>query len=442
MKESLLIEDVKLLTPSGILNAEVAIVDGVVAKIGKHIAISGLKRLNAQGKLGLPGLIDVHVHLRGLNLAYKEDYYSGTCAASAGGFTTVLDMPNTIPPTDSPERLETKIREAGKESVTNVGFHALPPKKWVEADTMAAKGIKSFKLYMGDEKYVDMEFIAKRLPLLAMKSARYGIPLTVHAEHSPNSRGKAETLKAGGFTVKTYASIHSPISEAMGVKLMCDSAWDAKIHFCHLSSAEALTQVKECRETRKDITCEVTPHHLFLTEKDLEKMGPIALTNPPFRGQRSRLTLWEALAKGEVQVVASDHAPHRREEKEGLELTRVPPGIPGLETTLPLMLDAVNKELITLRRLVEVLAENPARIFNLKRKGRLEVGFDGDVTIVDLKSEHVVDSSKFYSKAKYTPFDGWRCRGRPWAAVVAGQVVMKEGEVTAERGVGNVIVEA
>lgn len=421
---------------------EIAIVDGVIAKVGKHAAISGLQRLNAQGKLGLPGLIDVHAHLRGLNLAYKEDYYSGTCAAAAGGFTTVLDMPNTIPPTDSLDRLEMKVSEARGEIVTNVGFHALPPKKWEDADAMAARGIKSFKLYMGDEKYVDGEFIHERLPRLAAKSARYGIPLTVHAEDPFNSQGKAEPLKNGGFTVKTYASIHSPRSEARGVKLTCEIARDAKIHFCHLSSAEALTQVKKCRETRVDVTCEVTPHHLFLTWKDLKKIGSTALTNPPFRGQRSRLKLWEALVKGEVEVVASDHAPHSRVEKERLELTEVPPGIPGLETTLPLMLDAVNKGLINLRRLVEVLAENPARIFNLKGKGRLDVGFDGDVTIVDLKAKHVIDSSKFYSKAKYTPFEGWRCHGRPWAVVVGGQVVMKEGEVTAERGVGNVIVEA
>jgi len=442
LKESLLIEDVKLLTPSGPLNVDIAIVDGVIAKIGKHVDVSGIRRLDAHGRLGLPGLIDVHVHLRGLSLAYKEDYYSGTCAAAAGGFATVLDMPNTVPPTDSPEHLEMKAREARMEAVTNVGFHALPPKKWEEADAMAERGVKSFKLYMGDEKYVDEEFLFERLPLLAVKSTRYGIPLTVHAEDSHNLKDEDELLKTGEFTVKTYTSIHSPRSEARGVKLMCKLAGDARIHFCHVSSAEALTQLKKCRETRGNVTCEVTPHHLFLTEKDLEKIGSIALTNPPFRDQHSRLKLWEALARGEVEVVASDHAPHNRVEKERLELTQVPPGIPGLETTLPLMLNAAHKGLISLGRLVETFAENPARIFNLEGKGRLDVGFDGDVTIVDLKHEHVIDSSKFYSKAKYTPFEGWRCRGRPWAVVVGGGVVMMDGEVTAERGTGNVIVKA
>jgi len=163
------------------------------------------------------------------------------------------------------------------------------------------------------------------------------------------------------------------------------------------------------------------------------------LTNPPLRSSHSKIRLWEAIVRGDIDAVASDHAPHSLKEKTAKNLKEVPPGIPGLETTLPMMLTAVNKGLISIKRVVELLAENPARIFSLINKGFLEKGFDGDVTIVDLKHKHVIDPSRFYSKAKYTPFEGIKCMGKAWAVVVAGHIAMKEGEITAEKGEGNII---
>ena len=212
-----------------------------------------------------------------------------------------------------------------------------------------------------------------------------------------------------------------------------------RVHVCHVSCSESLKLISEAKKRGIKISCEVTPHHLLLSSDNFLEEGSLMLTDPPVRSKEDQQFLWKGINEGIIDIVASDHAPHMLEEKFSDEIWKVSPGVPGLETILSLMLTQVNKGLISIDDLVRLMAENPARIFGLKGKGALKNGFSADITIIDLNREGIIDSSKFYSKAKYSPFDGWVVKGLPVKTFVNGVLVMDEGEIVAKPGVGKVI---
>jgi len=187
------------------------------------------------------------------------------------------------------------------------------------------------------------------------------------------------------------------------------------------------------------ITCEVTPHHLLLTSQNAKKQGNVALMLPPLRTRVDAEALWKALKKGLIDTVASDHAPHSVEEKSAQSIWDVKPGIAGLETMLPLMLNEVNRGRLSVNELVRLMSEKPAEIFHLRGRGSLNNGCMADIVVVDINREHKIDASRFYSKAKFSPFDGWKVRGKPVKTFVNGQLVMDEGEIVAKPGTGRVI---
>ncbi len=387
----------------------------------------------------MPGLIDSHVHLRDLNFSYKEDFYTGTCAASAGGFTTVLDMPNTSPPTDSVEKLKEKIELAKGKIIVNVGFHALPPKNPEEIDEMVKLGVKSFKLYFNLFKDEDLK--SSMLKETLRRSALLNIPLTIHGEDGEKiNKIKTLLLKKGKTDLFSFLKAHSKEIEVSGIKkalnLIKKEINNGKAYFCHVSTLKSLNEIK-----KNGFLVEVTPHHLFLTKEKLLKLRGLALTLPPLRSRVEAEALWRKTVKSFVDVIASDHAPHKIEEKLRENYWEVSPGIPGLETTLPLLLTKVNQGEISLQKLVELLAYNPSRIFNLKFKGELREGFDGDITLINLKKKFKIKSEKFFSKAKYSPFNGFKCIGKPVKTIVSGKLVMDDGEIIVEKGSGLIIGE-
>ncbi len=207
------------------------------------------------------------------------------------------------------------------------------------------------------------------------------------------------------------------------------------LHISHVSAARSIDLLKGFKS---HITCEATPHHLLLTTSDLHAQGGKALTNPPLRSRFDTSKLWRAVNDGTIDILVSDHAPHSLEEKKGENVWKVSPGIPGLETTLPLLLNQVNHGRMTWNRLVQMLAIKPAEIFGLNR-GSVQVGGVADLVIVDMDREYRIDSSKFHSKAKYSPFDGRKVKGKPTRTFVNGQLVMEEGEIVAKPGIGQIM---
>jgi len=424
----------RLLKGNDLIKADISIANGKIVKIGKHSKVPKAENeIDANGLLALPGLIDVHVHLRDMQLSHKEDFFSGTCAAAAGGFTTVLDMPNTIPPTDSCERFNEKINVAKQKAMVNIGFHGMLINKVHELVGLAQMGIMSFKLYLNKSNH-DLDVRNDKLLFKLMyECAQLNIPLTIHAEELSE--------------VKEIDSLNNHIKNR-GEKLEVDALRrilglvkksNCQAHICHLSASESVQIIKEERNSGLDISCEVTPHHLFLNEEIFKEHGALVLTDPPLRNKNTAENLFNALKEGVINIVASDHAPHTLKEKLGSNANEVPPGIPGLETTLPLLLTEVNSKRLTLKRIVDILAKGPARIFHLDNKGTLEEGKDADLTLIDLKVEHVIRSDKLFTKAEYSPFDGIKCKGKAVKVFVSGNQVMESGEMVENPGVGKII---
>jgi len=246
---------------------------------------------------------------------------------------------------------------------------------------------------------------------------------------------------AGRSDTGAYLLAHPPEAELQSIERIIQLVKKSgvQVHFCHISSALGLNAVLMAKKTGLPVTCEVTPHNLFLSSEQYRRSGIFALTDPPLRTREDVSALWSALKRGFIDVIASDHAPHAFEEKNVDSVWEAKPGIPGLETTLSLLLTRVNEGRLSLAELVRLTAEEPAKIFGLRKRGCLERGNWADLVVVDMKREYEIDSSAFFSKAKYCPFDGWNVKGKPVKTFVNGELVMDEGEIVAEPGSGQVV---
>jgi dihydroorotase len=334
------------------------------------------------------------------------------------------------------------MRLAEKRAVVNVAFYSAFPRDLEEVPSTVKEGAVAFKLYMS-EKIGGLDADGDETLLEAFnKVAEMRVPIAVHAEDRKtieNTRRNME--KAGRRDVEAYVQTHSPQAEEKAIKRVIQLAKKSSVHVhvCHISSVAGLNAVLEAKKLGLPITCEVTPHHIFLSSEHLKRYGTVALTDPPLRPKEDVEALWNALKHGSIDTLASDHAPHTIEEKEAESVWDAKPGIPGLETTLPLLLTQVNEGRMTISDLVRITSEKPAQIFNLKSRGSLEEGNHADIVVVDINREYRIDSSKFHSKAKYSPFDGWKVRGKPIKTFVNGQLVMDEGEVVAKPGTGQIV---
>ena len=428
--QSLLVKNGDIWTPRGFTKGSILIENCKIRRIAKKIDSSGLSAIDAAGLHVLPGMIDVHVHLRDMELAYKEDFASGTAAAAAGGFTTVLDMPNTLPPTDTPIRMREKQSIAAKKCYVNVGFHAAASATQGTIVGLAKAGALSLKLYM--PKPIAPFSVGNNESVRTMMetSASSNLPVTVHAE---NPLIEKKTLAANNF--QDLANIRSPSLESNAVERISSIQRKTRshVHYCHLTLAPSLETL-----SFQNASTEVTPHHLLLSKKHLRKLGWKAWMVPPLRSDEEQRALLSATRNGKANVIASDHAPHTISEKRQAP-AHCPPGVPGLETTLPLMLTLADRGLFTFSQLVMLLSANPAKIFRLATKGSLRQGSDADVTIVDLKKKGRIDPSKFHSKAKFSPFEGFRTVGSVDSTIVGGRLVFHHGEVVAKPGCGTIL---
>lgn len=396
--------------------------------------------VDLRGLLVIPGLIDVHVHLRGLNLAYKEDYDTGTLAAAAGGVTTVLDMPNTDPPTEDAESLMLKIRVAERRVYANVGFYGFIPKDLAELPKMAELGAFGFKVFthrrMPGYRFERIEDLKE--PFKA--AAEVGLPILVHAEDREAFNRVRSENPGGGLEAFERALPEGSEEKAVcRVLRLARKVRGVKIHICHVSSPRSLSLIAEAKAEGLPVTCEVTPHHLLLTNEVYRRLGFYGLVDPPLRSRRSVEGLWSGLREGLIDCIATDHAPHTFEEKTAGEFWNLKTGFPGLETILPLMLDCVNRGWLSLAELIRLTSEKPAAVFKIEDRGAVEVGYWADLTAVNLKEEVTIEPSEFNSKAKHSPFRGWRVRGAPKTVFVNGDPVILDGEVLDKPGIGAIL---
>lgn len=414
----------KAVTPTGIVDADIGVSGGKISQVGQ-IAETGPQEKDCTGLFILPGLIDMHVHFRDPGFPKKEDFASGSAAAAAGGITTVIDMPNTNPPTLTCEALEEKRKIAASKSLVNFGFFfGLAYDNFDEIK--AAPNIAGIKIYMGsstgDLFVANMNVIEKLFQL--------GKFVIVHAEDENIIRENLEKYK-DSQDPNVHSLIRSPAAAYEAVKSVLHLAkkYEARVHITHVSTADEIEELRKFQGPL--VSCDVTPHHLYLTQNAYAERGNFVKTNPPLRSNKDRQALWKGLRDGVISAIASDHAPHTKEEKEQ-SYSNAPAGAPGVETMLPLLLDSVNHGELSLRDIAKLTSENPAQLLGIKGKGKIEAGFDADFVLVDMNKEMVVGNAPFFTKCNWSPFSGWKLKGWPVMTVVGGLVVFEEGQIRPE----------
>lgn len=421
MTYDLILKNTKIITPTGEVEGDLAISGGRIEKIG---AVSGSAKVekDCTGLFILPGLIDMHVHFRDPGFLQKEDFHTGSVAAAAGGVTTVIDMPNTNPPTLTVKALEEKRAIAAAKSVVNYGFYMGVSKDNIE-EIKKAENIAGVKLYMGSTTgnlLVSDHAVIEKLFAL-------GKFVIVHAEDEETIREHAEKYK-DSEDPSVHSLIRDPSAAQKAVKTILHIAkkCDARVHITHLST---LGEVEELRKFKGPlVSADCTPHHLYLDQSDYARLGNFVKMNPPVRTKEDRAALWAALKEGLIQAIATDHAPHTKEEKSQ-PYSASPSGVPTIETYLALLLDSVNHGEIKLEELVKFTSENPARLLNIKNKGRIEVGADADLVIVDMHKEAMVGEHAYFTKCGWSPFEGRKLKGWPVVTIVGGRVIFENGRI-------------
>lgn len=384
--------------------------------------------IDAAGLIIVPGLIDLHVHFRDPGQEHKETLETGMAAAARGGFTAVCTMPNTQPPADSSETvgyIVNKAREKGGVKIFPVGAIT----RGLEGEGLCDfAGLKAAgAVAVSDD---GMPVMNSRVMRQAMERAMaLDLPVFSHSEDLNLAAGGAmnegETSRIMGMKGIPAAA------ETIGVMrdIALAELTGARLHIAHVSTEGAVRAVREAKERGISVTAETAPHYLTLTEKDVLKYGTHAKMNPPLRTAQDREAVRLGLADGTIDAVATDHAPHSRDEKDR-DFAAAPNGVIGLETSLPVSLGLVWDQVLSLSQLIERMSVNPARILGIDN--RLTKGNPADLTLIDLHAAFRIDAAKFRSKARNTPFDGWAVKGRAVLTMVGGEVVFEEERLKTE----------
>jgi dihydroorotase len=422
---NLLIKGGRVIDPSQNLDAtlDVLVENGIVKEIGTGLAApAGAEIIDASGKYVVPGLIDMHVHLRDPGLEYKEDIVSGTRAAAAGGFTSVCCMPNTKPTIDNKAIASYIINKAKSEGFANVFpvgsiTYGLSGDRMSEMGELKEAGCVAVS---DDGRPVNNPELMRR----ALEYARgMGILVITHAEELSLV---GEGVMNEGFTsteigLKGIPRIAEDIATARDVMLA--EYTKSPIHIAHVSTAGSVRIIREAKARGVQVTCETAPHYFTLTDDAVRGYNTNAKMNPPLREAADVAAIKAGLKDGTIDAIATDHAPHHLDEKD-VEFDVAMNGIIGLETSLPLSLKLVEEGVLNLNQLIEKMSCNPSSILGLNR-GTLKAGSVADITLIDPAAEWTVDADKLASKSKNSPFLGWKVKGAAACTVLSGRVVHK-----------------
>ena len=395
----LAIKDGRVFLPEGLEEVNIGITDGKISELSKQ-KIEAEEEIDARGRLVLPGLIDPHVHFREPGQTQKEDFFTGTSAAAAGGVTTILDMPNNVPPTDTVGRVSDKDAIVSQKAVVDYGLYLCGRKPEEVANYPLVK------FYLDNSRCgVSREVFKECYGALAGQCV-------IHAEDGEMiKRGGKRSLEACIEGVKFVSSVFEGSKK--------------KVHITHVTSGE------EIGAAHPEITLGVTPHHLFLNEGDLKELGNFGKVNPPLRPKEVQMELWNHL-ESRITCIGTDHAPHLAEEKEA-EDSKAPAGVPGVQDYLSPLLTKMKSGNITLEKIVQLTSENPADLFGLGNKGYIKEGKDADFVIIDPKAERVIRADEQKSKCGWTPYDGWKVRGRVLMTIVRGKKVFEDNGILVKK---------
>jgi dihydroorotase len=428
----LLIKGGRVVDPANDIDSvmDVMVEDGVISEIQVNILDRDGLVIDASGKIVCPGFIDMHVHLREPGFEYKEDIASGTRAAAVGGFTTVCCMPNTNPVIDNAAVASFVRDRALKSGLVNVYPVGSITKKQAgkELSEMADLVAAGCVAVSDDGKpVVDAGLMRHALDYAKM----FDLPVLSHCEE-PNLVRDGQMHEGFYSTLYGFKGIPAAAEEVMVSRdIILAEATGAHIHICHASTRGSMDLIREAKAKGIWVTCEVTPHHLLLTDEMVGSYDTDTKVNPPLRSAEDVSALRQGLADGTVDCIATDHAPHNWESKD-CEYDLASNGISGLETAVAAIMDGlVNSGLLELSKMVDLFSLGPAEVLGLDR-GTLDIGADADITIIDPNLSQTVDTARFYSKGRNTPFKGQSLRGWPWMTIVKGNIVARDGKIMDE----------
>lgn len=413
----LTITNAKLINKPGEYN--IGVENGKIIKISKT-SIPADEIIDLKGNILLPGFIDPHVHFREPGFTYKEDFKSGSESAANGGFTTVIDMPNTLPKTNTYESFKEKLEIVSRKSIVNVKLQA-GVNSYEEMEKIVELNPISFKIFMDLRNDEELEKTFYDLGRLKVETDYNGL-VCVHCENQEIIKNESEKLANSNQPID-YSYARPARSEDISVKQAINLAYENNLllHICHLSTIKSLELTKNASKIMS-ISTEFTPHHLLFNNDAYDIYGTIIKTNPPLREEKIGVSIKNI---DENSIIGTDHAPHSLEEKtQGVWNSS--PGIPNLETVVPVLLTEVNKGNLKLELIPKILSENVSKRFNLENKGEIAIGKDADFTAIDLKRNGKINIDNLKTKAEYSPFDGFEYEGLPILTIVNGKTVMNK----------------
>ncbi|MFB6300867.1 MAG: dihydroorotase [Halobacteriales archaeon] len=387
---------------------------GVIDAVGESLETTGpdVTTIDATGKRLLPGMIDVHVHAREPGFPHKETWETATQSAAAGGVTTVVDQPNTEPPTIDGAGFDEKATHAA-DAYVDYGINGGVTADWDPASLFDRSLFALGEVFLADSTG-DMGIETELFGDAIDRAAKAGVTVTVHAEDADQFDERARDRN----DADAWSAYRTAEAEKVAIEQACSVAAesDVDLHIAHTSTPEGIDAA-----VAGGATCEVCPHHLFLSRDDLEGLGTFGRMNPPLRSESRRSAVYDRVADGTVDMIATDHAPHTRTEKDA-SIWEAPSGVPGVETALPLLLEEARQGNLSYEQVRDLTAANPADVFDLPQKGRIEAGRDADLVLVDPDARQPIRGEALHSKATWTPFEGLSAVFPEWTMVRGQQV--------------------
>ena len=442
MKVEREVTNATIVTPRGRFRGTIVVNDGRIAGILAEPSGEATRTVDAEGLFALPGMVDQHVHFMDPGDTEREDFIHGTSAAAAGGVTTVIEHTHSNPVL-TPEDFQEKVAHLRDRSVIDYGLMAhVFPDTIRHVPALWEAGIHMFKAFTCTTHGVP-GLLPDDLLHLFRSLADIEARALVHSEDEFITEDNEERLHAALRSdygiIPEWRSSEAELVAVNTVALLARLT-EANITIAHASQPNVVDLARRERALGANISVESCPQYFYLNADEVREHGPTRKFTPPARENPAGELLWERLAIGEIDVLSTDHAPSTLDQKFDKDIWECPFGLPGVETTLTMLLHAVNAGKITLERLVDVYSATPARLLGFyPRKGALQAGSDADIVLVDMEDEHVVHNENIISKAGWTPFDGYRVKGRPVVTMLRGEVVAKDGKVVAEAGTGSFI---